>query len=584
MSSPITSAQAIRVTQRLVPELPVVLHENPLVHRLLAARGLTQPDQLKLALAGLPLPDTLPAIQLAVRRLIAARERSEKIVIIGDYDCDGATSTAVAMLGLQMLGFAHLDYLIPNRFKHGYGLSPAIVESARHEYKPALIVTVDNGVASVDGVALAAEYGIDVLVTDHHLPPVQLPEAVAIVNPNLDDSNFPGTALAGVGVIFYTLLAVRRKLAMMGDSHAKAPLAELLDLVAIGTVADLVPLDAINRVLVEQGLRRIRSGHTRPGIQALLRESGRSHEALTTQDIGFGLGPRLNAAGRLDDMRVGVQCLLSETDSQASSLASSLNTLNQQRRSIEQDMQHTANEQLDATELEKRVSADACSVCLFDQNWHQGVIGILAGRIKELLYRPVVIFTRDEDDLTLKGSARSIPGVHIRDVLESIANEYPGMVEKFGGHAMAAGLTLKKSSFDQFREAFEEQVSHVTQGSVAAREFLSDGSLKVSERTLDNARLLATIMPWGQGFEAPLFADRFKVLQHRIVGRGHLKLLLESWDEPGSPAVDGIAFNCTVQPVTEQPMLAVYSLEINTWRDRQSVQLRVHHLEPAALR
>jgi single-stranded-DNA-specific exonuclease len=574
---------SVNVHVRPLVQLPDVLHENPLVHRILSSRGITDANELDLALGGLPRPDQLPNIALAVSRLMLARERGEKVLIVGDYDCDGATSTSVAMLGFEMLGFNNVDYLIPNRFEHGYGLSPAIVDQAQQLHQPGLIVTVDNGVASVEGVDHAASLGIDVVVTDHHLPPEILPRAIAIVNPNLSDSNFPSLNLAGVGVIFYTLIALRAAFAKQADSVASAPIADLLDLVAIGTVADVVPLDATNRILVEQGLRRIRRGKTRFGVSSLLSAAGCKSEVMSTQDIGFGIGPRLNAAGRIDDMRLGVECLLSRSKADADSLSQKLNSFNEQRRAIERDMRSTAEEQLASLSLEDLNEADTFSVCLHDDEWHQGVIGILAGRIKESLHRPVVVFTSDNDE-EIKGSARSIPGVHIRDVLQSIATQHVGMIEKFGGHAMAAGLTLKRQYLDEFREAFESTVREALNNELRVREFHTDGSLPAAQRTLNNAAILATIMPWGQGFEAPMFSDYFAVATHRVVGTGHLKLTLNAWGDSDLRPVDAIAFNCDVVPIVDQPVFAIYSLDVNTWRDRQSLQLRVHHLEQAALR
>ncbi|NND91810.1 MAG: single-stranded-DNA-specific exonuclease RecJ [Granulosicoccus sp.] len=577
-----TDAQeAVRVVHRHVPELPVNLHPNPLVHRLLAARGVTDPDELSFPLGSLPRPDTLLHINDAVGRLLQAREDEEQIVILGDYDCDGATSTCVAMLGLRMLGFRNIDYLIPSRFEFGYGLSPGIVEVAWQLHRPSLILTVDNGVASVDGVACARQLGIDVLVTDHHLAPALLPDAAAIINPNLPGSPFPARNLAGVGVIFYTLLAVRRALAERGDAFAGGALGELLDLVAIGTVADVVPLDRTNRTLVEQGLRRIRAGATRPGVLALLASSGRQVATMSTRDIGFGIAPRLNAAGRLDDMSIGVRCLLAETDQQARDLAATLNDLNQSRRDIERDMRASAERQLQNDYLSELQVSPSFTVCLMDEDWHEGVIGILAGRIKETLHRPCALFTADGEN-TLKGSVRSIRGVHIRDVLQDISTGHPGMIHKFGGHAMAAGLTLQRDQFDSFCQSFEARVCQVMDGRLKLREYEVDGSLSRGERTLENAQMLALLMPWGQGFDAPLFADRFRVSSRKIVGTGHLKLMLTA--EEGERPVDAIAFNREDTVEIGDSVYVVYALEVNTWRDRQQLQLRVLHLEPDVLR
>lgn len=580
---------AVSVRQREVPAVGRALHENPLAHRILAARGVSDSSELGFSLADLPRPDSLPDIDLAVKRLLDARERGERVLIVGDYDCDGATSTAVAMLGLQLLGFEHVDYLIPSRFSFGYGLSPAIVDVAQLEHAPQLIVTVDNGIASVEGVAHASSQGIDVIVTDHHLAPATLPVACALVNPNIPAARFPAKNLAGVGVVFYTLLAVRSALQKRGDAFARAALAQLLDLVAIGTVADVVPLDKVNRILVEQGLRRIRAGQTRPGVIALLQEAGRAPESISTQDIGFGLGPRLNAAGRLDDMRLGVQCLMADSDALAKHLAAALGSLNQKRRVIEQDMRTMAEEQLSTLQANNQAAQDGFGVCLMDDSWHQGVIGILASRIKEQIHRPVVVFTAD-DEHNLKGSARSIPGVHIRDVIQEIVAKNPGMIEKFGGHAMAAGLTLPRKHYEAFNTAFEQTIERIVNGQHAQREFVTDGSLNPSERSLGNAQLLANLMPWGQSCEAPVFADNFRVKNHRIVGSGHLKLTVMDSDSASQSTsgnvaeLDAIAFNCSANVDTGDTVFMVYSLDVNTWRDRQSLQLRVHHLEMVGLR
>lgn len=580
--STVQASTRVHVSRREVPELSQELHPNPLVHRLLAARGVTDPKELQFGLADLPRPDLLPDIDQAVARLLRARDSGERVLIVGDYDCDGATSTSVALQGLRMLGFEQLDFLIPSRFEFGYGLSPGIVDVAQQEYQPALILTVDNGVASVDGVERARHWGIDVVVTDHHLAPQVLPAATAIVNPNVPGSRFPAVNLAGVGVIFYTLLAIRGQLRQQGDAHAKADLASLLDLVAIGTVADVVPLDRANRTLVEQGLRRIRAGRTRAGVQALLKVAGKDAAGMSTQDIGFGIGPRLNAAGRLADMSVGVRCLMTGSGKEALTLATELNDFNQQRRAIEGDMKAEAEQQLQEHDLDDWQQSSAFSVCLSNDGWHEGVIGILAGRIKERLHRPCVVFTADGDD-KLKGSARSIKGVHVRDVLQSIASRRPEMLEKFGGHAMAAGMTLRREYFETFRDMFEAEVRKALAERLPEREFVVDGSLSVAERTLENASLLGNLMPWGQEFDAPLFADRFSVVSQKPVGKeqAHLKLVLASID--GGAALDAIAFNCRFEADIGDVLLAVYSLDINAWRDRQLLQLRVHHLEVAGL-
>ena len=614
-SMPSGGDPVVRIVRRDAPPVDDELHADPLVRRVLAARGVTEAEELRFALASLPAPDAMPGIEAAVSRLLAARAADERVLVVGDYDCDGATSTAVAVLGLRALGFARVEHTVPNRFRDGYGLSPAIVGAAIEHHAPDLIVTVDNGVASVEGVRAAREGGIDVLVTDHHLPPDELPEAVAIVNPNLVGSRFPSGNLAGVGVIFYVLLALRAALAKESQPAARVKLAELLDLVAIGTVADVVALDRVNRTLVEQGLRRIRAGRTRPGVLALLERAGREASSIVSTDIGFALGPRLNAAGRLDDMRRGIDCLLADDPTEAAALAAELDALNVERRRVEREMRADAESRL--AELSARSGSvgtgsartsgsapsgtlpgvpeslappnhgegavgDAFGVCLFDAGWHQGVIGILAGRLKDRLHRPVVVLTSDGEH-DLKGSARSIPGVHLRDVLQAIAIREPTLLAKFGGHAMAAGVTLARDRLDDFVRAFDAEVRRALGERLPAREWLSDGPLHASQRTLDTARLLGNLMPWGQGFEAPLFDGEFEVLSSRTVGNGHLKMVVAAVDErgraEGSP-LDAIAFGDERVFDARQRLTLVYALDVNRWRDGESLQLMVRHVEP----
>ena len=596
-ASPVTPAgsgtEAVartRIVRREVPPGHERLHADPLARRVLAARGVEDAGELRFALAELPPPDTLPGIEAAVARLLAARAGGERVLVVGDYDCDGASSTAVAVLGLEALGLAHVEHLVPNRFRDGYGLSPAIVDAASERYAPDLIVTVDNGVASVDGVERARAVGIDVIVTDHHLPPDELPAAVAIVNPNLPGSAFPSGNLAGVGVIFYVLLALRAALTRAAEPDAEANLAELLDLVAIGTVADVVPLDRLNRTLVEQGLRRIRAGRTRPGVLALLERAGRDASRLASADIGFALGPRLNAAGRLDDMCRGIACLLAAEPAEAARLAAELDALNVERRRVEREMRVDAEARLAELELpalggagDPRAATLPFGLCLFDADWHQGVIGILAGRLKDRLHRPVVVLTGD-GETDIKGSARSIPGVHVRDVLQTIATREPTLLAKFGGHAMAAGMTLARARLDEFARAFDAEVRRALDERLPAREWLSDGALPASLRTLDSARLLAHLAPWGQGFEAPLFDGEFEVLASRTVGTGHLKMTLAGVDERGRverEPVDAIAFGETRVFDAGRRLTLVYALDVNRWRDAESLQLMVRYLEPS---
>lgn len=575
MSTPVT------ITRRKPPANAAALHSNALINRLLTARGLQAKEELNFALADLPRPDSLPGIAAAVDRLLEARLSQQRVLIVGDYDCDGATSTALAILGLQAMGFDQVDYLVPNRFEYGYGLSPAIVDVAL-ENKPDLIVTVDNGVASIEGVEHAREHNIDVVITDHHLPPAVLPRAVALVNPNIAGASFPSGNLAGVGVCFYVLLALRARLLEEGLVGADVKLADYLDLVAIGTVADVVPLDGINRILVEQGLRRIRRGYTRPGVQALLSRAGRVAERITSSDIGFAIGPRLNAAGRLDDMTRGIMCLLSETDAEALTLATELDTLNKQRRSIEQKMREEAEQILATNELLNADDKIAFGLVLFNEEWHQGVIGIVAGRIKEQLNKPVIVFAADGDTL-VKGSARSIPGVHIRDVLDTVATQNPNLIDKFGGHAMAAGLTLARSRFSEFSDAFNAEVKRMLDGQLPSREMISDGALEDAERSMSNAQLLSDIMPWGQDFPAPLFDDNFVVESTRVVGNGHLKLRLRSSESSSNQAYgtiyEAIAFNQPDSFTAGDLVHVVYSLSINHYRGNQTLQLQVAHIQ-----
>jgi len=575
MSVPVT------IRRLTIPARLNKVHENHVLNRLLNARGVTSPDEMTFALADLPRPDTLLGIDAAVERLLVARQKQQSIVIVGDYDCDGATSTCLAVLALTAMGFEHVHYLVPNRFEYGYGLSPAIVDVAMQS-SPDLIVTVDNGVASVDGVERARELNIDVIVTDHHLPPAVLPRAIALVNPNIPGATFPSGNLAGVGVCFYVLLALRARLTREGFIGNDVKLADYLDLVAIGTVADVVPLDSINRTLVEQGLRRIRSGVTRPGVLALLSRAGRVPERVTTSDIGFALGPRLNAAGRLDDMTRGIECLLSDNDADALTLATELDSLNQQRRNIEQQMREEAETILADEALLGEGTQISYAVVLFDQHWHQGVIGIVAGRLKEQLNKPVVVFAADGDK-TIKGSARSIPGVHMRDALDAVATNNPDLVDKFGGHAMAAGLSLSQSRLSEFTEALNLEVKRMLGAELPGRELVSDGGLRDAERTLANAQLLATVSPWGQDFPAPQFDDLFLVESTRPVGVGHLKLRLRSSSdgehEDYGDIYEAIAFNQSDRFNKGDEVRVVYALSVNHYRGNQSLQLQVAHMQ-----
>lgn len=555
---------------------------HPLLARIYASRGLHNSDELGRSLQTLQTGRDMLGLDAAVSRLITALEQDQHILIVGDFDCDGATSTAVGMLGLGMMGANRVSYLVPNRFEYGYGLSPEIVKVAA-EQKPDLIITVDNGISSVDGVAQANSLGIDVVVTDHHLPGAKLPEACAIVNPNQPGCNFSEKSTCGVGVIFYVMTALRRALDEQNwfenRGLAKPNLGSLLDLVALGTVADVVPLEQNNRTLVYQGVQRIRSGKARPGILSLIDISGRQRNRLTATDLGFALAPRLNAAGRLDDMSIGIECLLTNDAERARQLAVQLDTLNQERRGIEQEMQQQANALLDELQLDAEGELPF-GLCLYDADWHQGVIGILASRIKEKVNRPVVAFAVG-DEGELKGSARSVSGFHIRDGLDAVAAKYPQLLKKFGGHAMAAGMTIAAENLGLFQQAFDEAVRRQLSAEQLQHAVLTDGELNGSEMTMEMAELLRESGPWGHQFPEPLFDGEFSLLQQRIVGQRHLKLVLM---EPDSGvAIDAIHFNAdtdTWPNDSVQRVRAVFRLDVNEFRGQRSLQLMIDHLLP----
>ena len=551
---------------------------HPLLARLYAARGVTSTAQLNRGLAALAKPAALSGIETAMALLTDARSAQLRILIVGDFDADGATSCAVATLGLRALGFDHVDYLVPNRFEYGYGLTPEIVALATQR-KPQLLITVDNGIASIDGVNAAQAAGMQVIVTDHHLPGSELPSADAIVNPNVDDDLFPSKNLAGVGVIFYVLLALRSRLrehgAWDGSPQPNGPnLAELLDLVALGTVADVVKLDSNNRILVHQGLQRIRSGQMRPGLAALLNVAGRNVETATASDLGFAVGPRLNAAGRLTDMSLGIECLLAQDASSAERMAGELDELNRSRREIEADMRDDAERAVRAMRFN---DSPPGALCLFETDWHPGVVGIVASRIKDSVNRPVIAFARD-GNVMLKGSARSIAGVHIRDALDAVATRHPGLVPRFGGHAMAAGLALEAARLDEFRAAFVEEVTSRLDSGLTQRVLWTDGELPLDKLNIALAELVRDAGPWGQGFPEPLFVGEFAVLDQRIVGERHLKLKLEL---PGkSRMLDAIAFNHGPDLLSTRLAKLVYRLDINHYRGMRTLQLLVEHIEP----
>ncbi|MDP3977442.1 MAG: single-stranded-DNA-specific exonuclease RecJ [Pseudomonas sp.] len=569
----------MRIEARPLPAiLPDLGNLPPLLTRLYAARGVQSLVELDKGLARLLPYRQLKGIEAAVELLVLALEQGQRMLIVGDFDADGATASTVGMLGLRMLGAAHVDYLVPNRFEYGYGLTPEIVAVALQR-QPQLLITVDNGISSVEGVAAAKAAGLMVLVTDHHLPGAELPAADAIVNPNQLGCEFPSKAMAGVGVIFYVLLALRARLRELNWFNPQRPepnLAELLDLVALGSVADVVPLDANNRILVHQGLARIRAGRARPGLRAILEVAGRQAERITSTDLGFILGPRLNAAGRLDDMSLGIECLLCEDEALARDMAVELDQLNQDRKAIEQGMQREALAQLKDLPLEDM----PFGLCLFEADWHQGVIGILASRMKERYHRPTIAFA-DAGDGVLKGSARSVPGFHIRDALDAVAARHPQLISKFGGHAMAAGLSLPEANFAAFAAAFDAEVRRQLCEDDLTGRLLSDGVLSVEEFHLPLAKELRNAGPWGQHFPEPLFHGVFQVVQQRLVGDKHLKLVLKT--ECGGQTLDGIAFNIDREiwpnPNVRWVELA-YKLDVNEYRGRESVQLMVAHLAP----
>ncbi len=537
-----------------------------------ANRGVQHPDELVLTLNQLLPPQSLKGIQDAAELLADAIEGEGRVLIVGDFDADGATSCAMAVSVLQQMGLQEVAYLVPNRFEFGYGLTPEIVELAAAQ-APDLIVTVDNGISSIEGVLAARQLGISVLITDHHLPGSALPEADVIVNPNQPGCSFPSKSLAGVGVMFYVLSALRatlREREWFSERGIAPPnLGDALDLVALGTVADVVPLDRNNRILVAAGLARIRSGRARPGIEALFEVAGRDHREATASDLGFIVGPRLNAAGRLDDMSIGIECLLAESSVSARERAQTLHQMNRERRDIEQSMQQDALAQLETLDLAD--DALPFAMTLYDPSWHQGVIGILASRIRERTHRPTVVFAKSNDGW-LKGSGRSIPGIHLRDMLDQVATRHPGLLSKFGGHAMAAGLSLAEARLDDFNQALNEAIAITLDHRPPRRIQDSDGSLEARDLTLSTAEQVTQAGPWGQQFPEPIFDGAFTVKRHRIVGEKHLKLSLAV----ENTEVEAIAFNIDVASWLENPLPqlgALYRLGINDYRGDRSAQL-----------
>ena len=549
--------------------LPSSLH--PVLRRVYAARGVAATD-LSLELKQLLPPSTLKGIDVASALLQQALEQNLRIVIAGDYDADGATSTALAVLALRAMGATSVSYVVPDRFRMGYGLSPALAELAAQQ-KAQLLVTVDNGIASVAGVARAKELGMQVLITDHHLPGPELPAADAIVNPNQPGCPFPSKHLAGVGVMFYVLLALRARLREIGwfATRPEVNLADYLDLVAVGTVADVVRLDYNNRVLVQQGLLRIRAGRARPGLQALLQVAGRNATQISSTDLGFVLGPRINAAGRLDDMRIGIECLLSSNMQDALQRARQLDAFNRERREIETQMKDTALMHIEA-------DGSATGVCLFDPDWHEGVVGLVASRIKEKLHRPVFAFARATEGGMLKGSGRSIAGLHLRDALATVDARHPGLIERFGGHAMAAGLSLPEANYEIFCEAFDQVCTESLDATQLEQVLETDGELGATELNLDAAHALEQAGPWGQGFQEPVFEGQFQVVDARVVGESQTHVRYRLRGNTGDlvamhfGGIEGLRRSGTVN--------ATYRLSINRWQGSETLNLMIQDLRP----
>ena len=570
------------IRRRLTSQAPAFSSGvHPLLQRIYSARGVTTETELQYQLAHMLKPN-FKGLEDAVNILVDAVVAQARIMIIGDFDADGATSSALAVLALRAMGLTSVDFLVPNRFEYGYGLTPEIVAVSAAQ-QPDVIITVDNGISSIEGVRAARELGIAVIITDHHLPGNELPDADAIVNPNQPGCPFPSKNLAGVGVIFYVMNALRGALKEMGwfaESGTPEPkMANYLDLVALGTVADVVPLDYNNRILVAQGLARMRAGMARPGILAMLEVAGRQAQRLVASDLGFAIGPRLNAAGRLDDMSLGIQCLLCESQDLAREMAVQLDELNRDRKAIESGMQQEA-----ITMLQKVLNADEYALpwglCLFDETWHQGVIGILASRIKDRYHRPTIVFA-DAGDGLIKGSARSIPGLHIRDTLDAVAARYPDLLQKFGGHAMAAGMSLEREKFAAFAKAYDDEVRRQLTGDDLQAVVVSDGELSVQEFTLAIAAQLRDAGPWGQHFPEPVFDGEFFVLQQKRVGEKHLKMTL-GLDQAGQQLIDAIAFNIDPAQWPNQQVQKVriaYKLDINEFRGNTNLQLLVDYLE-----
>ena len=575
--NPLICRRAVPPKHQLSAAIP------PLLQRVLAARAVTCDADITLSFKTLLPPNLLAGIDAAVALLIAQLEKQGRVLIVSDFDADGATSCVLALRALRAMGFANVDYIVPNRFEYGYGLTPEIVTLAKDK-QPDLLLTVDNGISSVEGVDAAHAHGMKVLITDHHLQGRELPKADAIVNPNQHACDFPSKSLAGVGVVFYVLAALRSALRdrnwFQENALPEPNLASYLDIVALGTVADVVALDRNNRILVSEGLKRIRAGRACAGINALLTIGKRNPANLVASDLGFAVGPRLNAAGRLDDMSLGIECLLCDDPQQAMQMAQELDAMNQQRKTIETDMRNQALEVLDTLSLDEAQMPAALT--LYNAQWHQGVIGILAARIKERYHRPVIAFAdANSDGEEMKGSARSIPGLHIRDALDAVATQNPGLISRFGGHAMAAGLSLRKADLTRFSEAFEKVVAmQLGEDELQAR-LVTDGKVETAELNLSNAELLRQYGPWGQHFPEPSFDGEFLIAQYRVLGGAHLKLVLCPVDDKQC-VLDAIAFNVDTAAwagCNNWRVRVVYRLDVNEFRGQRNLQLLIEHIE-----
>ena len=563
------------IIQQRARQTTAHLSDHPLLNRLYQSRGVKSPQELVHTFPALLTPNRLANIEPAVELLLGAFQTQKRIVIVGDFDADGATSTALAMLALRQFGFKHVAYLIPDRFSQGYGLSVAVAEMVLAKGAD-LVMTVDNGISSFEGIALLKSHGVQVLVTDHHLPAEQLPDADAMVNPNLVDCEFPSKSLAGVGVTFYVMMALRAKMRECNLFNGKEPnIANLLDLVALGTVADVVPLDQNNRILVQQGLARIRAGYCRPGIRTLIEVGKRSLDSLQASDLGFAIAPRLNAAGRLENMSLGVELLLTDNMDLARQLALELDELNQTRKSFEQEMKAEALA-ICAKLPQLNQEAQAHGIVLYQPDWHQGVIGILASRIKDQFHRPVIVFARESDESEyLKGSARSISGLHMRDVLERIDSQHPNLILKFGGHAMAAGLTLHQANLSAFQKVFDETIDEMLTPEQLKGIIYTDGELQAGEFSLEIAELLQQSGPWGQHFPEPTFEGNFHLLQQRLLAGKHLKMMVEN---AYGQLFDAIWFNVDTRFFPDfslKQAKLVYKLDINEYKGNRNLQLRV---------